>query len=174
MKKLYSFITFGIIVLFSLSLTSCNDDYDARRLAGYWEGEIRSVGWRRGTFNYVNFYFEKDPSYGSGHGWEYDYDEWDYLVARSYFEYEVVNGSLRLTYDSPRVVVWIDNWNISSDDSRLTAKFRYNGNTVTWSLYRIGGWRSTTWRNSLEVPFKEESSDSTQTGDSKELQLSAE
>jgi hypothetical protein len=110
MKKIYNYLFVGIVAMLSMTLSSCNnDDYDARLLAGYWEGEITSVGWRSGTFNYVDFYFEKDPSYGRGHGWEYDYDEWDRLVAKSDFDYEVVNGSIRMTYYSPRVVVWIDN-----------------------------------------------------------------
>ena len=144
MKKIYNYLFVGIVAMLSMTLSSCNDDdYDARLLAGYWEGEITSVGWRSGTFNYVDFYFEKDPSYGRGHGWEYDYDEWDRLVAKSDFDYEVVNGSIRMTYYSPRVVVWIDNWTISSDNTRLRAKFRYNGSTVEWYLRRIGGWRST-------------------------------
>ena len=146
MKKIYNYLFVGIVAMLSMTLTSCNDDdYDARLLAGYWEGEIKSVGWRSGTFNYVDFYFEKDPSYGRGHGWEYDYDEWDHLVARSDFDYEVVNGSIRMTYYNPRVVVWIDDWEIYRRGAIdvLRAKFRYEGRTVEWYLERIGGWRST-------------------------------
>ena len=143
MKKIYNYLFIGIVAMLSMTLSSCNnDDYDAGLLAGYWEGDITSVGWRTETFNYVDFYFEKDPSYGRGHGWERDYDASGYIVAESEFDYEVVNGSLKLTYYSPYIVVWIDNWTISRDDRWMSAKFRYKGNTVTWNLRRIGGWRS--------------------------------
>ena len=147
----------SIVAVLSLSLTSCNtDDYDARTLAGYWEGEITSSSWRTGTFNYVDFYFVKDPAYGSGHGWERDYNAAGYIVAESYFEYDVIDGRLRLTYDDLSYPVWIDRWNIYSRGSVdvLEATFRYNGKTVSWYLERIGGWRSSYYSTDFE--FKEE------------------
>ena len=156
MKKIFNFIFVGIVAVLCLTLTSCNnDDYDARALAGYWEGEITSSSWRSGTFNYVDFYFEKDPSYGKGHGWERDYSASGYIVAESYFEYEVINGSLRLLYDDLPYPVWIDRWNIYSRGNRdvLEATFRYNGKTVSWYLERINYWRSTYY--SMDFPFTE-------------------
>ncbi|MBR4573052.1 MAG: hypothetical protein IKO28_06535 [Prevotella sp.] len=142
MKKIYSLITIGFIALFSLSLTSCNnDDYDAWLLDGYWEGTATSVGWRSETFNYVDFYFRKGSSYGKGIGYERDYNAFGELVAESRFAYEVVNGSIKLVYESPRVVVWIDSWRVYDNDSKLDAVFRYNSNTVRLYLDRRSGWR---------------------------------
>ena len=173
MKKVYNLLFFGIVAVLCMSLTSCNnDEYDARLLAGYWEGNISSVSWRSETFNYVDFYFEKDPSYGAGHGVETDYDEWGYIVSRGYFDYEVVGGSLRLSYYQEEngygyrdvnYYVWIDDWYITDSDI-LRAKFRYGSSTVTWNLRRIGGWHGATWRSnygySKDIPFEESKEDS--------------
>ena len=66
MKKFYSFITFGIIVLFSLSLTSCNDDNIAATLDGVWEGEVtQNYSWRWNNYSvyqYVEIEFITDPT----------------------------------------------------------------------------------------------------------------
>ena len=160
MKKIYNYLFIGIVAMLSMTLSSCNnDDYDAGLLAGYWEGEITSSGWRTGTFNYVDFYFEKDPSYGKGHGWERDYDEYGYIVDESEFDYEVINGSLRLLYYDLPYPVWIDRWNIygRGNVDVLEATFRYNGKTVNWYLERRGYWRSTYY--SKDFPFTEVNSD---------------
>ncbi len=159
MKKFYNFMAVALVAMLSLTLTSCNDDeYDARLLAGYWEGEVTSANWRSRTFNYVDFYFEKDPQYGAGHGYERDYNQAGRIVAETRFYYYVENGRLRLDYEDLSYPVYINRWHITSSGNVdiLEATFSYRGSDVTWYLERRNTWRSNTWYDgySEELPIE--------------------
>ena len=142
MKKIYNYLFLGIVGMLCMTLSSCNtDDYDAWLLDGYWTGTVSSVSWRSETFNYVDFRFVKGSSYGRGTGYERDYDENGKPVAFSNFAYEVVDGRIKLVYDNPYVVVWIDSWSVYDGNRKLDAVFNYRGNKVRMYLDKIDGWR---------------------------------
>lgn len=124
MKKIYSLITIGFIALFSLSLTSCNDDNIARTLDGVWEGRVtQDWSWRwnnYSSYQWVEIEFITDPyRYAKGYGYEYDYYGNAYNRVR--FTFEVRNEVIYIDY-ADGVSVRISNYSLS--DTRFRGQFK--------------------------------------------------
>lgn len=164
MKKLYSFITFGIIVLFSLSLTSCNDDNIAATLDGVWEGEVtQNYSWRWNNYSvyqYVEIEFITDPyRYAQGYGYEYDYYANGYEKVR--FTFEVRNEVIYIKY-ADGVRVRISNYRLS--DNRFSGQFRdydTGGYLGDFNFVKVGGYRYNRYYYpySKTIEFSEENAD---------------
>ena len=112
MKRIYTF--FAMATMAMTIFTSCErlneaeDRHEARTLDGTWTGYIDTYytdRWGLTGDNYrTTMYFERDNAYG-GWGYEVDYDVnsrySDYYYCE--FEWEVFNGTIRISY--------ADSWN---------------------------------------------------------------
>ena len=161
MKKIFTYMTMVMAVTL---FAACDDRYtdndyydadDAYTLEGTWTGYIETYLYDRfgktGDDFRTTIYFERENHYG-GWGYEVDYNLYsrtnDYYYCE--FEWEVVNGIVRISY--------ADSWNIVElYPSRLTGNHfagrMYDGTTrdIYFDLTYDGAFDWSYWTRSL--PF---------------------
>ena len=98
MKKLSAFLPMSLVVLLTMTVTSCQSDDEklAYYLDGVWSGNILS-GSR--TYDATIEFVQND--YYSDYGYGYEYDSgWQYgRITKTYFKWWVRNGNIYLEYE---------------------------------------------------------------------------
>lgn len=136
-----------LIVLFALTLHSCEDDEIAQQLDGIWEGQVASTYFshrfgEQTEYQYVDIEFYADPyKYAKGAGMEYDYYGYSNAYSKCAFSFEVRNGIIYLDYDDGTSVA-IRNYRLNG--SRFSGEFidYWSGDYLaSFDFTKVSNWR---------------------------------
>ena len=155
MKKIYTTLTWALLALFAVSLTSCDDDDEiARTLEGTWSGDMyASAYWYDNYYDasYTEVCFLRDPyRYSSGTGYwvdHYSYSPWggyDYIA--NHINWTVNFGTITIHFVEDGESV--DIYDYALDDSYFTGYIRtYNGVRKQFRLRHVSSpnWGSYYW-----------------------------
>lgn len=148
MKKLTSILMIAMAAIFTISLTSCEDESIAYDLEGTWQGDMyQQHTWNGRVYNasYSEIYFETSPfKTRSGRGYWYDkYSNapWDYFESRT--TWRVRDGIIYITLiDDGNFEIVISDYHL--DEDRFWGYIDYAGGSKKFTMYHID---SPHWNN---------------------------
>jgi len=154
-KRILSFAGLLLTAVLTLSLSSCDKDYEeATYLNGIWAGSVSSEtfyyshywdeAWTESDDWYVQFKFEQTGTY-SGRGQELDYNMYDGSRNSASFYWTVDRGNIYLDYtDGSHLTIW--NYRLSKGYFAGDIHDSRTGDYVaSFSLEKIASWRDYNW-----------------------------
>jgi len=144
-KRILSFAGLLLTAVLTLSLTSCDKDYEeANYLEGVWQGYIsKDYYYSRYTYseNWVTeIQFYRRDAYG-GTGREMDYDDYTGIYNYITFDWEVNHGNVYLYYNDGSS---FQIWNYRLHDGYFYGELhdRYGDYIADFQLVKVGNWYS--------------------------------
>ena len=123
MKTLFRKMTLAMMAVFTIAMTSCEDERIARTLEGTWSGEMYAVAWYNGRAydaTYSQITFVRDPyKYSEGTGYWVDYyadsywGGYNYIASRISWRVDFGDIYINLNDTGERVTIY--NYSLNDD-----------------------------------------------------------
>lgn len=149
MKKFTSFISMALLLMMSLTLTSCDQDAEiAATLNGTWKGYLKT----QTQDKYGQCYYSNmaevtfNSGYNSGDGYwldKYSNAPWDYVANRIYWR--VTNGNIEITFRDTQERAVIRNYRLT-DDGYFYGDIEFAGSDA-WTHFEFVQTYSPNWDN---------------------------
>lgn len=149
MKKFTSFISMALLLMMSLTLTSCDQDAEiAATLDGTWKGYLET----QTQDNHGKYYYSNmaevtfNSGYNSGDGYwldKYSNAPWDYVANRIYWR--VTNGNIEITFRDTQERAVIRNYRLT-DDGYFYGDIEFVGSNA-WTSFKFVQTYSPNWDN---------------------------